>query len=84
MARYRDNALRKEDSGMATPVHDIASVTATAKKQQEMNSASTPVISASNHRSMAPLVILGFLIFFFFVSPLLPIGVREYISALVR
>jgi hypothetical protein len=37
-----------------------------------------------SNRSLAPLVLIGILLFVFFVSPYLPIGVREYISALVR
>lgn len=39
---------------------------------------------ASPKPGYAPFAILGFLLILFFVSPYLPMGVREYISALVR
>jgi hypothetical protein len=74
---------------MATPVHEIASMPTTAERQKAidaMNSAThnaEPQTVAPN-RTVVPLALISILILLFFVSPYLPIGVREYISALVR
>jgi len=42
------------------------------------------VQSACDSRAIAPLTLLAVLVLVFLFSPLLPIGVRDYISALIR
>jgi hypothetical protein len=92
MSKYRGNALRKEDIDMATPVQEVASMTATATaparrraEAEGLQSVSeTAVHHFQRHRAITPMVLLALLGLVFAVSPLLPVGIREYITALTR
>lgn len=86
MSRQRGNAVRKERSRiMASPVQEIVSMPPGIVEQQEkQKTMSVPTHYVAPNRAIAPAALLGFLLLCFLVSPYLPTGVREYISALVR
>lgn len=87
MTRRYDNAVRKEDWDMENAVqeiHPMPAIDALGPRGVSEVSHTGVEPPASPKRAYAPLAILGFLVILFFVSPYLPMGVREYISALVR
>jgi hypothetical protein len=84
MARPEGNTVRKEDWEMATPVQGLTSMPVVVDRPIAKGPMNTVAAHPGSNRSLAPLVLIGILLFVFFVSPYLPIGVREYISALVR
>lgn len=84
MSRGRSNAVRQEEvEDMESTLQEVVPMPTHAAGTESKNLMNVAVHSAPN-RAIAPLVLLGILILLFFVSPYLPIGVREYISALTR
>jgi hypothetical protein len=93
----QSNALRKEVD-MAFPVQDAttSSLEATngrvalqpvAMPQRNTRAKNKVQILTQRvriNRNVAPLSLLAFLVLVFFVSPLLPTGIHDYISALLR
>jgi len=71
---------------MATPVHEITSMDRALleRKEDVVMDMSASTQHVAPNRALAPAVLLAFLILCFLVSPYLPTGLREYISALVR
>jgi len=99
MGHRRSNVLRKEDVEMATPVQELTSVVRPNGTNGNGMGVSVaiqhhpPRVKGKvelvlqylrANRAIAPLSLLAFLLLVFLLSPLLPIGVREYISALIR
>lgn len=84
VSRCQTNAVRKEEvEEMASPVQEVISMPTAVAVKESKDTVNIAAHQAPN-RAMAPIVILGVLVVLFFVSPYLPTGVREYISALVR
>ncbi|MGA2876675.1 MAG: hypothetical protein ABSE82_14215 [Nitrososphaerales archaeon] len=88
MSRYRDNAVRNDE------VNDmVAPVQAHPSETSVMNPTAVPVTPHtaapapkqwifSTNRKLGPMVILGFLVVFYFVSPYLPHALREFLVSL--
>jgi hypothetical protein len=85
MARYRDNAMRKKELDMETPVQDAIMATRAGNGSAIGPLPMPTKVTTSSffhNRSLGPSALLIFLVLLYILSPHLPAGIREYLAAL--
>jgi len=84
MARYKSNALKKEELDMATPMQGLASmptVTLPETSSSMQQHISTP---ARKHKTEITLAFLAFLAMWYAFSPFLPETLKQFLWAILR